>query len=131
MALANFVESALTEQQLRAIDLLVGKEGNLTQQEIADEIGVSRQTLFNWRKKPEFRKALVEQAKTITDTGLAHSLTWMEQAMKDPKVKDSVKVQIAGMFMKNHGMLKDMQETTVKSESTISVDEALRKYNIK
>ncbi|OQO86524.1 hypothetical protein BH739_09040 [Enterococcus casseliflavus] len=131
MTLVNLKQSSLTEQQKEAIDLLVGKEGDLTQQEIADRVGVSRQSLFNWRKKPEFRQALVEQAKTITDTGLAYSLTWMEQAMKDPLVKDSVKVQIAGMFMKNHGMLKDMQETTVKSESTISVEDALRKYNIK
>lgn len=88
MALVNLKQSSLTEQQKEAIDLLVGKEGDLTQQEIADRVGVSRQSLFNWRKKPEFRQALVEQAKTITDTGLAYSLTWMEQAMKDPLVKD-------------------------------------------
>lgn len=131
MTLVNLKKSKLTDQQKDAIDLLVGKEGDLTQQEIADKVGVSRQSLFNWRKKPEFRQALVEQAKTITDTGLAHSLKWMEQALQDPSVKPSVKVQIAGMFLKNHGMLKDVQETTVKSEPAMTVEEALKKYNIK
>lgn len=131
MALVNIKKSKLTDQQKEAIDLLVGKDGDLTQQEIADRVGVSRQSLFNWRKKPEFRQALVEQAKTISDTGLAYSLTWMEQALQDPSVKDSVKVQIAGMFLKGHGMLKDVQETTVKAESSMSVEEALKKYDIK
>ena len=52
MALVNLKQSSLTEQQKEAIDLLVGKEGDLTQQEIADRVCVSRQSLFNWRKKP-------------------------------------------------------------------------------
>ena len=131
MALVNLKQSGLTDQQKDAIDLLVGKDGDLTQQEIADKVGVSRQTLFNWRKKAEFRQALVEQAKTISDTGLAYSLTWMEQALQDPSVKDSVKVQIAGMFLKGHGMLKDVQETTVKTGTSLSFDEIMDKYGVK
>ena len=38
MALVNLKQSSLTEQQKKeAIDLLVGKEGDLTQQEIAEQ----------------------------------------------------------------------------------------------
>lgn len=122
----------LSEEQLTAIDLMLGKAGGqLTQQEIADEVGVSRQTLYNWRKDPVFREELVKQAKTITDTGLAYSLTWMEQAMMDPKVKDSIKIQIARSFMQNKGMLKEIQESTVKNETTLDIEKMMKQFNVK
>lgn len=130
MVLVNIRQDALTEQQKEAIDLLLGKEGDLSQAEIAERVGVSRQSLFNWRKKPAFRRALVEQAKTVTDSGLASGLTWAEQAIADPTVKDSVKVQIVKLFMQSQGMLKDVHETTVKQETFTSVDEALRRFNL-
>jgi len=134
MALVNLVESELTDQQQYAIDLLVGRteqEGNLTKQQVADLVGVTRVTIYNWLKKPAFRKELVEQAKTVTDSGMAKSVTWMERALDDPDVKPAVKVQIAKLFMQSHGMLKDVQEQSVEVAPKVDVDALLKHYNIK
>lgn len=133
MALVNLRESELTDQQKYAIDLLVGRhesEGELTKQQIADLVGVTRQTVYNWIKKPEFRRELVSQAKTVTDSGMAKSVTWMERALDDPNVKPAVKVQIAKLFMQSHGMLKDVQEQSVEVAPKVDVDALLRQYNI-
>mgnify|MGYP003362429756 CR=1 FL=1 len=133
MALVNIKESALSEKQLLAVDLLVGRTptgSSMSKGEIADEVGVSRQTIYDWLKKPEFRKELVAQAKTVTDSGMAKGVTWMEQAMDDPSVKPAVKVQIVKLFMQSHGMLKDVQEQTV-TESPVNIDKLMEAYGIK
>lgn len=132
--LVNIKKTELTEAQLKAIDLLVGRTESgkqMNKSEIAEACGVSRQSLYNWLKKQEFREELVKQAKTVTDSGLAASLTWMEQAMSDPTVKDSVKVKISELFMKNHGMLKEVQESTVKTDSNTDIDALMAAYGIK
>ncbi|MGX7197645.1 phBC6A51 family helix-turn-helix protein [Enterococcus olivae] len=70
--LVNIHQSKLTEQQEYAIDLLVGRTPtgeSMSKQAIADEVGVSRQTIYDWLKKDKFRQALVAQAKTVTDSG--------------------------------------------------------------
>lgn len=133
MALVNIKESSLSEKQLLAVDLLVGRTptgSSMSKGEIADEVGVSRQTIYDWLKKPEFRKELVAQAKTVTDSGMAKSLTWMEQAMDDPSVKPAVKVQVAKLFLQTHGLLKDVQEQTV-TDTTVDIDALMVSYGIK
>ena len=47
----------LTSKQWKAIDLLSTQPG-VTQEEVAQAVGISRQTLFNWRKSPKFEGAL-------------------------------------------------------------------------
>lgn len=133
MVLVNLSESELTDQQKYAIDLLVGRTptGNtMTKTAIAAEVGVSRQALYDWMKKPEFRRELVAQAKTVTDSGMAKGVTWMDTALEDPNVKDVVKVQIVKLFMQSKGMLKDVQETTVVEKPKVAIDDLMKHYGI-
>lgn len=132
--LVNIHQSKLTEQQEYAIDLLVGRTPtgeSMSKQAIADEVGVSRQTIYDWLKKDKFRQALVAQAKTVTDSGMAKGVTWMETALDDPSVKPAVKVQIVKLFMQSHGMLKDVQEKTVTDNTSANLDELMASYGIK
>lgn len=46
----------LDDRQRKAIEMLA--TGNYELQEIAKEVGVSRQTLWSWRKEPEFTAEL-------------------------------------------------------------------------
>lgn len=131
--IVNLKTTALSDKQLYAIDLLVGRTpsgASMTKQEIADEVEVSRQTIYDWMKKPEFRKELVSQAKTITDSGMAKGVTWMETALDDPSVKAAVKVQIVKLFMQSHGMLKDVQERTVEEKPKMDLDGIMKHYGI-
>lgn len=132
--LVNLVESALTDKMKYAIDLLVGRTPSgqtMSKQAIADEVGVSRQTIYDWLKKPEFRRELVAQAKTVTDSGMAKGVTWMEAALDDPTVKPAVKVQIVKLFMQSQGMLKEVQEQTVTNNSGQDIDALMLSYGIK
>lgn len=132
--LINIQESKLTDKQLEAIDLLVGRTpdgASMSKTAIADEVGVSRQTIYDWLKKPEFRRELVAQAKTVTDTGMAKGVTWMDQALDDPSVKPAVKVQIVKLFMQSQGMLKDVQEQTITDNSAVDIDKLMESYGIK
>ena len=132
--LVNMQKSKLTDQQKYAIDLLVGRTPtgeSMSKTAIAEEVGVSRQALYDWLKKPEFRSELVSQAKTVTDSGMAKSLTWMEQAMDDPSVKPAVKVQVAKLFLQTHGLLKDVQQQTVTDNTADNLDSLMESYGIK
>ncbi|MFF3021213.1 phBC6A51 family helix-turn-helix protein [Gottfriedia sp. NPDC057948] len=54
---ASDLKKRLTDQQAKAAYLLVLNDfegGNQTQEEIAQEVGVSRRTLLEWRRKSDF-----------------------------------------------------------------------------
>jgi transcriptional regulator with XRE-family HTH domain len=56
---------ALKPEQLLCIEYLAQpKQAGYTMQEIADQCGVSRKTLYEWKKKPEFEAELRRQIKT-------------------------------------------------------------------
>ncbi|UTH14758.1 phBC6A51 family helix-turn-helix protein [Macrococcus equipercicus] len=48
----------MNSKQLKAVTLMF--EGVLTQKEIASELKVTEQTITNWKKKQEFKDALLE-----------------------------------------------------------------------
>lgn len=47
-----------TKPRIDAVELLAAR--NLTHQEIADRVGIHRQTLWEWRRNPEFLKRVEE-----------------------------------------------------------------------
>jgi AcrR family transcriptional regulator len=66
-------DSHLTEPMLLAAQLIA--EAKLTHDEIAKRVGLSRQAVYAWRKKPEFaaevERALDERRREIRRTGIA------------------------------------------------------------
>lgn len=130
--LVNMKKTELSEQQLNAIDLLVGRaEKQMTKKQIAAEVGVSTVTLYAWMKKPEFNEELVKQAKVVTDTTLSSAMSWAQKAIENPAEKSSTKVKILELMMKNHSMLKDVQEQTVTVDQSDTVKELMKSYGIK
>ena len=61
----------LTDSQWQAVDTMATQPG-VTQQEIAEAAGVTRQTLYKWRKSPPFEAAVRATARTYVPTG-AHA----------------------------------------------------------
>jgi DNA-binding MurR/RpiR family transcriptional regulator len=103
------LEAKLTAQQRKAVLLLV--ENELTdnaveksQEEIAEEVGVSRNTLFRWRtQNDDFR----DYKNLISDDFLSEQRTFVyKQLMKliggsQPSVKG------VDLYLRRHGLLTD------------------------
>ncbi len=61
------IDERLTQQQLLACQLLA--QGGVERTEIAKECGVSRATLYNWLKKPEFNAEVDRRIQEFKDFG--------------------------------------------------------------
>ena len=104
----------LNEKQLAAIALLsVPKRGGLTYKQIAEEVGVTEQTLHNWRKLDHFNEEIKKQV-------LRNSIDRL------PEIFDSVPDHItkegnAAMFrtyLQSLGMLTEKVEVESKSNDS-------------
>lgn len=54
----KIAEKPLSIKQLKTIELLMDIENPRTKKQVANEVGVSERTLYNWFKDPRFLEAL-------------------------------------------------------------------------
>lgn len=103
----------LNEKQIAAIALLsLPKRGGMTYEQVAQEVGVSRNTLGEWRKRDDFNEELKQQMVRNTLDRL-------------PEILDSVPDHIindgnAALFrtlLQAHGMLTEKHEIESKDSS--------------
>lgn len=62
-------KGGLTAKQRRAVDLLINS--NMTYNQIAEEVGVNRKTLWDWRNEPQFTAFQEEYQKLKNEQWLA------------------------------------------------------------
>ena len=112
----------LTEKQLEAITYLVSKDVyKLTDTGVAEKVGISIGTLYNWKRHPTFNDELVKQAREMNRATLADVYSYIRQTLSNPQAKESTKVKICELVMKNQGEFKD----TVEQNVTVSTDRTL------
>lgn len=70
----------LTAKQRKAVELLINS--NMTYQEIADEVGVNRKTLYDWRHEPQFTQFQAEYQRLRDEQWLATVEIARRSAMK-------------------------------------------------
>ena len=123
----------LDERQLRAIELLVQKayDPKLTDAKIAEEVGVSRQALYNWRKLPAFNDEWLRQSHEVNRGALGTAMAYVNRTLENPRAKDATKVKLVELIYKENGRLKDVSEAKVTVDQSAEVDKLLESYGIK
>lgn len=124
--MANVKRKRLEANQLKAISLLVSKDVNgMTNEEIAEEVGVNPSTLYRWRKDSRFNDELIAQAEEIQRTFLADTYSSLRSIIANKSAKDGTKLKAIELMLKNQGRLKEVHDTSVTVEER-SVSDMLK-----
>ncbi len=108
----------LPTNKLKAIELLAtkGLEHDLSMQEIADECGVARKTLWSWRSEKEFNDALMAMSREINRSVLPKVLSRLTREVDKASARDIT--NIARLLFQFHGELTEKTEVTMKDQTT-------------
>lgn len=112
--------SGLSATQKKAAELIVMKDiNNMTLNDIAEEIGVNRSTLYRWKQNKEFNDYLNGLADEFQRSFLADAFGELRKIMAHGKAHERLKA--IELILKNQGKLKDNAEVTanVKHETDI------------
>lgn len=102
----------LNEKQMAAIEYLaMPKRGGLTYDEIAENVGVARSTLSEWRKQDRFNQALNRRIVQLSQDRMADVF----EAAIDGIIEDR-NAAIFRTFLQAHGMLTDKVEVETKDK---------------
>ncbi len=74
------VYEGFTEKQLKAIEVLMTSEGNISK--AAREVGVSRPTIYNWLDNPRFKAEVEKREKQILDDVRKQFIRKLPQALE-------------------------------------------------
>ena len=97
-----------TARQRRYMEILADPEERRTQEEIAEELGVKRQTLWNWRQLEGFQKEIRRLVRDHTDQALAR--VW-GSLLRQSKRGD---VPAMRLYFQLRGELIDRREVEVR-----------------
>lgn len=122
----------LNEKQIAAIEFLsLPNRGGLSYEEIAEQVGVDRATLYRWRKEDYFNDELKRQIVRNTIERLPDVMA----SIPDHIIKDGNAAMLRTL-LQTHGMLTDKVEVETKGNSGEDIDnmkaeiEAFRKRNV-
>lgn len=102
----------LNEKQMAAIAVLaLPKRGGLTLNEVAEQVGVHRKTLHEWRQRDDFNKALKDEIVRNTIDDLPEI---MESIPKH--IIDSGNANLFRTLLQAHGLLTEKHEVSQVSD---------------
>lgn len=119
----------LDANQRKACELLVMRDINgLSNDQIAEECGVNRSTLYRWKQKPEFNDYLNELTEEFQRSFLSDAYAELRKIMIYGKSHEKLKA--IELMLKNQGRLKDVKETTAKVETELNVQSLFKELGI-
>ncbi|MHC5291067.1 hypothetical protein CHCC14819_0434 [Bacillus licheniformis] len=113
---------ALTDLQKKCA-LIQVEHPELTQQALADEIGVHRNTIGNWNRNKEYLEYKNDLAMDVHKSFLAETLKILRTQTLNPKVRGHSRY--LEMALKTYGVLTDKSEQTVTVKEEKSEKELL------
>ncbi|MBH9965578.1 phBC6A51 family helix-turn-helix protein [[Bacillus] enclensis] len=106
----------LKPEQLNAIKLLAQpKQGGLTHEEIAEKVGVTRQTLYNWRQDVRFNDEIKRE---ISRNTMQHIPAIIDSLVKQATKESQPSAKAAELLLKTVSMLNDRLEIEDRSKSS-------------
>ena len=119
----------LKKKKKKCIELLVMKDiEKKTNNQIAEECGIDRATLYRWKNKPEFNDALIERAEEFNRSFLPDTYGVLRNIMTYGQ--DAHKLKAIEIMLKNQGRLKEVQEQTTTVKAEVSTEEILRELGL-
>lgn len=117
----------LKPEQLQAIKYLAQpKQGGLTHEEIAEKVGVSRQTLYNWRRGIEFNDEIKREINRNTMHRIPDVIdSLLTQATKEQQPS----AKAAELLLKTVSMLNDrleVEDRTKKDDNQATDIDAMK-----
>lgn len=118
---------SLSKRKLKAVKLIA--EGNKTVEEIAQECKVSRQSIYNWKKNEEFKKAIDDFEEELRED-IKHKLISMSpKALKEfnkllSARSEMVRFQAIKDLFDRIGM-KPVEKQEIKQEIKAEVEETI------
>lgn len=110
---------ALDDRQQKAVEMLVENEFNralgnttITEKEIAEEIGVSRQTLSRWKKLPAFIEFTAYHSKLQTDMLRPLADSQLAKLIKGTSNNGIPSIKSLELYYKISGVLVERREQT-------------------
>lgn len=118
----------LTAQQYKAIELLISRHVTKdTYEQIAEKVGVSYRTLFEWRKHNGlFNQELQEQSRALLKSHVTEAYSELTKIITSSKSHDRDKINAIQLLSKLSGELE--QSHTVRVEP-VSMDELMKKLD--
>lgn len=119
----------LTATQKKAIELLIMKDiERKSNNQIAEELGIDRATLYRWKNKPEFNDALIERAEEFNRSFLPDTYSTLRTIMTYGQ--DAHKLKAIELMLKNQGRLKEVQEQTTTVKAEVSAEDVLKELGL-
>ena len=108
----------LNDKQYAAIAILsIPKRGGLTFKQVAEEVGVSEQTIHNWRKNDAFNDELKREIIRVTLDRMPEIMA----SIPDHIINDG-NAALFRTLLQAHGLLTDRVEVNTKTDG-VSTDE--------
>lgn len=131
------LESQLTPQQQRAAQLIVNNEWaelltedgrKMTQQEIADEIGISRSTLYEWKSQESFLSYVNYLTEKNLEAMRSEVYVALMKAIRGG-ANGIPSVKALDLYMRRYGLLSDrtvIEDSRESIEKRRKTDEEIR-----
>lgn len=122
----------LSLKQLKVIELLAMKSyNNMTNQQIADEVGINIQTFYEWKKQEEFVEELNRTVEFMNKAFLEEAMSQLQRIISGTNISESNRIKAIELFLKQQGQLKQTNESkvSIKVEEE-SVDDILNDLGI-
>lgn len=124
-----FGKSGLSASQKKCAELIVMKDVNkMNMNDIAEEIGVNRSTIFRWKQNKEFNDYMNSLADEFQRSFLADAFGELRKIMAYGKPHEKLKA--IELILKNQGKLKDNAEVTATVKADVDVDAFLNSLGV-
>jgi AcrR family transcriptional regulator len=125
----NITKLGLSATQKKACELLIMKDINkMSNDDIAEAVGVDRSTLYRWKQKKEFNDYLNNLADEFQRSFLSEAFSELRKIMAYGKSHEKLKA--IELVLKNQGKLKDTTDINATVKQDVDVDTFLKELGL-